>query len=101
MCTSITFSPGNVKYPITSRHAAQLDVLTGLDAKQHLAYKVSQELTEAHSELGGELGELRFQARTNFAMLHRGRLHGRSGFFGENPSTTDSVTYHFSKTTNH
>src|SRR5712692_7404789 len=41
-----------------------------------------------------------FQPRTNFAMLHRGRLQGRSGFFGENPSTTDSVPSHFSKTIN-
>jgi hypothetical protein len=42
-------------------------------------------------------GCLRFQARTNFAMLHRRRLHGRSGFFDENSSTTDSVLFHFSK----
>jgi len=98
--TILRFDQGNV-FSQTSRHAAQLEVLTGLDAKQHLAHKVSQGLAEAHGELGGELGELRFQARPNFAMLHRGRLHGRSGFFGENPSTTDSVPSHFSKTINH
>src|SRR5258708_27737308 len=33
-------------------------------------------------------------------MLHRGRLQGRSGFFGENPSTTDSVPSHLSEMIN-
>lgn len=41
-------------------------------------------------------GELRFQPRTNLGMLHRGRLHARSGFLlAKNPSTTNSVPFHF------
>jgi len=84
----------------TAREVAQLHALAGLDAEQHLADKVSQRLAATCGELARKTRELGFQPRTNFAMLHGGNLHGRSGFFRENPSTTDSVPSHFSKTIN-
>src|SRR5437899_12384612 len=83
-----------------ARDVAQLHALAGLDAEQHLADKVSQRLAETNGELGTVARELSFQPRTNFAMLHRGRLQGRSGFFGENPSTTDFVPSHLSEMVN-
>src|SRR2546429_1430351 len=79
---------------------AQFHALTGLNPEQHLADEISQRLAETGGEFASEAGELGFQTRTNFAMLHRGRLQGRSGFFCENPSTTDSVPSHLSEMIN-
>jgi len=84
----------------TARDIAQFHALTGLNPEQHLADEISQRLAETGGEFASEAGELGFQTRTNFAMLHRGRLQGRSGFFGENPSTTDSVPSHLSEMIN-
>jgi hypothetical protein len=70
-------------------------------AEQHPANKVSQRLAETNGEFGTEATGLGFQPRTNFAMLHRGRLQGSAGFFSaKNPSTTDSVPSHFPKMIN-
>src|SRR5882724_103446 len=84
----------------TASDIAQFHALTGLNPEQHLADEISQRLAETGGEFASEAGELGFQTRTNFAMLHRGRLQGRSGFFGENPSTTDSVPSHLSEMIN-
>src|SRR5438045_9345652 len=74
--------------------------MTDLTPEQHVGDEMSQRLAETGGEFASEAGELGFQTRTNFAMLHRGRLQGRSGFFGENPSTTDSVPSHLSEMIN-
>src|SRR5258708_19460042 len=84
------------------RAVAQFHVLTGLNAEQHLADKVSQRLAETGGQFGTETGELGFQPRTNFAMFHRGRLQGRAGFFSRKtllpplppppPSPTPKIT---------
>src|SRR5205823_13355696 len=50
---------------------AQFHALTGLNPEQHLADEISQRLAETGGEFASEAGELGFQARTNFAMLHR------------------------------
>src|SRR5579859_3892869 len=84
----------------TARDVAQLHVLTGLNAEQHLGNKVSQRFAETGGQFGSKTGELDFQAGTNFARLHGEHLHGRSRFFRKNPSTTDSVPSHFCKTIN-
>src|SRR5579859_2969154 len=84
----------------TARDVAQLHVLTGLNAEQHLGNKVSKRFAETRGEFGGEARELGFQAGTNLARLHGGTPPWQVRIFSQKPSTTDSVPSHFCKTIN-
>jgi len=69
----------------TARDVAQLHVLTGLNAEQHLGNKVSQRFAETGGECGGEARELGFQAGTTFARLHGGTPPWRARIFSQKP----------------
>src|ERR1035441_7786338 len=61
-----------VIFSCSEREMTQLHILTRLDAEQHLRYEPSERLCQALTELRGKLRQLRFESRSNFAIVHRG-----------------------------
>jgi hypothetical protein len=62
-------------------NVAQLHVLAGLDAEQHLRDKLRQRLGQLATQLGGKLRQPSFQSGADFAIVHRGRLR-QTDFLG-------------------